>query len=72
MHKISFSLENRKENAFLASVHFIRYENVIKNMYPNFRFQLWNNKKENNFQTNLSSINFVLIFRDVTPYLENK
>ena len=36
MYKNSFSLENRNENAVLASVHFIRLENVIKN-YPNFR-----------------------------------
>ena len=29
MYKNSFSLENRKENAILALVHFIRFENLI-------------------------------------------
>ena len=41
MYKKSFSLENRKENAVLASVHFIRFENVIKNIIPIFGNQLW-------------------------------
>ena len=34
-------LENRKENAVLASVHFIRFENVIKKIIPIFGNQLW-------------------------------
>ena len=41
MYKNSFSLENRKENAVLASDHFIRFENVIKNFIPIFGSQLW-------------------------------
>ena len=41
MYKNSFSLENRKENAVLASVHFIRFENAIKNFIPIFINQLW-------------------------------
>ena len=41
MYKNSFSLESRKENAVLASVHFIRFENVIKKNIPIFGNQLW-------------------------------
>ena len=41
MYKNSFSLENRKENDVLASVHFIKFENVIKNLIPIFGNQLW-------------------------------
>ena len=41
MCKNSFSLESRKENAVLASVHFIRFENVIKKFIPIFGNQLW-------------------------------
>ena len=41
MYKYSFSLENRKENAVLASVYFIIFENVIKNFIPIFGNQLW-------------------------------
>ena len=41
MYKNSFSLENRKENAVLASVHFNRFENVIKIFIPIFVNQLW-------------------------------
>ena len=40
MYKNSFSLEKRKENAVLASLHFIRFENVIKNCTPIFGNQL--------------------------------
>ena len=41
MYKNSFSHENRKENAVLASVHFIRFENVIKHFIPIFGNQPW-------------------------------
>ena len=41
MYKHSFSLENIKENAVLASVHFIRFENVIKKIISIFGNQLW-------------------------------
>ena len=41
MYNNSFSLENRKENAVFASVHFIRFENVIKNLIQIFGNQLW-------------------------------
>ena len=41
MYTNSFSLENRKENAVLASVHIIRFENVIKNVIPIFGNKLW-------------------------------
>ena len=41
MYINSFSLGNRKENAVLASVHFIRLENVIKIFIPIFGKQLW-------------------------------
>ena len=40
MYKNSFSLENRKENAILASVHYIRFKNVTKNISI-FDNQLW-------------------------------
>ena len=38
--KNSFALENRIENAVLASVNFIRFENIIKNFIPIFGNQL--------------------------------
>ena len=41
MYKNLFLLENRKENAVLASVHLIRFENVIKKFIPIFGNQLW-------------------------------
>ena len=41
MYKKSFSLENKTENAPLASVHFIRFENVINNFITIFGNQLW-------------------------------
>ena len=41
MYKNSFTFENRKENAVLATVHFIRFENAIKIFIPIFDNQLW-------------------------------
>ena len=41
MYKHSFLLENRKENAVLVSVHFIRFENEINFFIQIFGNQLW-------------------------------
>ena len=40
MYKISFSFGNRKENAILTSVHFIKVENIIKKIIQIFGNQL--------------------------------
>ena len=52
MYKKSFSLENRKEYAVLASVHFIGFENVIKNFIPIFGNELWTVALKLRLQTN--------------------